>query len=110
MGIEISCPECGKVYRTRGQLELLKDNESLCLKCRAFIDVDDWDEIIASFDDEDIDIHDDFDDDIPINVDGLEEDIDEDMDIPEEDDALFGEFTSIEDVDMDEEEDEDEDY
>jgi len=109
MGIEIVCPECGRIYRTREQLEMLKDNESLCLKCRAFIDVDDWDEIMASLDDEDIDISDDFDDDI--HIDGIDEEDEEDLDIPEDDDdTLFSEFSSIEDVELDDDEDEEDDF
>jgi hypothetical protein len=119
MGKVVSCEECRKAYRNIEALEDLRDNDGICLVCNNPIEVEDWDRVLASYEDDDYDDaheeedEDDFGDDLD------EEDLDDDDDMDDD----FGEFdgkslgtgaTSLDDNDdddelLDEDEDEDED-
>jgi acetyl-CoA carboxylase beta subunit len=88
MGKVISCEECRKAYRSLEALEDLRDNDSVCLVCNHPIEVDDWDRVLASYEDDDYD------------------DVDEE---DEEDEDDFGDDDfGDEDLEADEEEDPDE--
>ena len=106
----IRCSECGKAYRTLEQLEELRENESLCLRCRALIEVDDWDEILDNWEDPEDDEDEDFDDmEMEIEVDQVSDEEGEDpLGLDEEEPLLEG-ITSLEDVDLEGEDDEDDD-
>jgi hypothetical protein len=105
MGKVIRCPECAKVYRGLDELEVLRDNDSICLVCNAPIEVPDWDRILASWEDEEDldDIDDDLDDD-------WSHEEDEDLFEEEEDDEILrpGLAGGDDDVDVDVDEDEEE--
>ena len=75
MGLVLRCDECNKSYRTLEQLEKLRDNESICLRCRALIEVDDWDELLATWEEvEEEEAEEDFDDvEIDVDVDAPKE-------------------------------------
>jgi hypothetical protein len=115
MGKIVRCRECGEVYRELDQLEDLRDNDSVCLKCNNTIEVADWDRVLASYEDEedadeeddDWDEEDDEEEDDEADepadgFDAIEEDEDEEADDDEDDD-------DEDDDDDDEDEDEDED-
>ena len=83
MGKVVRCAECAKVYRGPDELEVLRDNDSICLVCNAPIEVSDWDRILGSWEDqEDIgDIDDDIDNDwSQDDVNDLFEDVDDEDD------------------------------
>lgn len=83
MGKVVRCPECAKVYRGPDELEVLRDNDSICLVCNAPIEVSDWDRILGSWEDqEDLDdIDDDIDNDwSQDDVNDLFEDVDDEDD------------------------------
>ena len=61
MGKIIRCPECSEVYRRLERLEDLRDNDGACMVCNAPIEVQDWDRILASHEDDDLDDVDDLD-------------------------------------------------
>jgi hypothetical protein len=115
MGKIVRCRECGEVYRELEQLEDLRDNDSVCIKCNNTIEVADWDRVLASYEDEedadeeddDWDEEDDEEEDDEADepadgFDAIEEDEDEEADDDEDDD-------DEDDDDDDEDEDEDED-
>ena len=92
----IKCPTCGFRYRSLEDLEDLRDNDGVCLQCNNEIEVKDWDRVLASFEDEDLDDVDDIDDED--EDEGWEDDVDED-----------DELELADDVDEIEEEEDDED-
>ena len=107
MGKVIRCPECSELYRTLERLEDLRDNDSVCLVCNSPIEVADWDRVLASYEDEDLDDVDDLDE---VDFDDEDEDEDEDEDWETDEDEDFDEFDDEEESeDEDEEDDEDED-
>ena len=55
MGKVVSCEECRKAYRNLEALEDLRDNDGICLVCNAPIEVEDWDRVLASYEDDDFD-------------------------------------------------------
>lgn len=55
MGQTVSCEECHKVYRSTDTLEDLRQNDSICLVCSNPIEVEDWDRVLASYDNDDYD-------------------------------------------------------
>ena len=55
MGKVVSCDECRKAYRTLETLADLRDNDSICLVCNHLIEVEDWDRVLASYEDDDYD-------------------------------------------------------
>lgn len=55
MGKVVSCEECRKAYRNLEALEDLRDNDSICLVCNNPIEVEDWDRVLASYEDDDYD-------------------------------------------------------
>ena len=109
MGKVIRCPECAKVYRGPDELEVLRDNDSICLVCNAPIEVSDWDRILASWEDEEDldDIDDDLDEDW--SHDEVDELFDDDDDDDEDDDGLRPELVGDADGDGDADEDDEED-
>ena len=78
MGKVVSCSKCRKAYRNLEDLGDLRDNDGICLVCNSSIEVEDWDRVLASYEDEDYD--------------DVAEDIDEDdFDDDDFDDDDFGE-------------------
>lgn len=53
MGKVIVCDECRKAYRDLEALEDLRDNDGICLVCNNPIEVEDWDRVLASYEDDD---------------------------------------------------------
>lgn len=107
MGKVVSCEECRKAYRNLETLEDLRDNDGICLVCNAPIEVEDWDRVLASYEDDDYD-------DEPDEVD--EDDFGDDDDDEELDDDFGDDFGELEDgeslaaeMDDDEEDDDDDD-
>jgi hypothetical protein len=85
MGKVIRCPECGEVYRMLERLEDLRDNDGVCLVCNAPIEVADWDRVLASYEDDDLDDVEDLDEvDYDDGEDEDEDDEDEDVDYDDE--------------------------
>lgn len=82
MGKTVSCQKCSETYRNLVQLEDLRDNDGICLVCNAPIEVADWDRVLASYLDDDLDDVDDIEDLEP----SLEED-DWDPDSEDHDDS-----------------------
>ncbi len=101
MGKTVRCPECGEVYRSLERIEDVRDNDGVCLVCNAPIEGTDWDKVLASYEDDDIDDVDDLED-----VDDLDDD--EDLDEDDELDDDEEEFELDEEDDDDAEFDEDE--
>lgn len=95
MGKIVRCRECGEVYRELDQLEDLRDNDSVCLKCNNTIEVADWDRVLASYEDEDAE-------------DGDEDDED-DWDDDDEDAEAEEAGEDFEELDDDEDEEDDDD-
>ena len=52
MGMSVSCPECGLHYDQLPQLEELRENESVCLRCGLPVAVGSWDLLLASWEEE----------------------------------------------------------
>jgi hypothetical protein len=110
MGKTVHCRECGKVYRELDELEDLRDNDSVCLVCNNTIEVADWDRILASYEDDEGDLDDDWEEDEEVDeeeaveVEEVEEDVDVDEDEDEEE-----EEEEEEDDDEDEDEEEEDD-
>ena len=76
MGRAVRCSECGTVLDNREELEDLRDNDSICLVCNAPVEVADWDQVLASYDeDEDLD---------DLDEDDINEHFDEDFDWDED--------------------------
>ncbi len=94
MGRAVNCVECGKVFNDLKKLEDLRENDSICLVCNTPIEVADWDLVLASYDDEDLDDLDETD---------IDEGLDEDFDDWEEelDDDDFGEGVDVPAADAD---------
>jgi hypothetical protein len=63
MGKVVSCKECRKAYRNPESLEDLRDNDGICLVCNSPIEVEDWDRVLASYENEDDDEADEVDED-----------------------------------------------
>jgi hypothetical protein len=97
MGKIVRCRECGEVYRELEQLEDLRDNDSVCIKCNNTIEVADWDRVLASYEDEDEASDED------------EEDWDEDEDDDEEEEEGDESSDSLDELDEEEEEEEEDD-
>ena len=114
MGKVVSCEECRKAYRNVESLEDLRDNDGVCLVCNNPIEVDDWDRVLASYEDEDFEEEDDELDEDDFGEDEDEEEDDEDEDDLEDD--FGGEFGDLDDDDetitagMDGDDDDDEDF
>jgi hypothetical protein len=87
MGKVVSCEECRKAYRNPESLEDLRDNDGICLVCNSPIEVEDWDRVLASYENEDDDEADEVDEDD--FSDDAEEEPDDDLDDDLDDD--FGE-------------------
>ncbi len=85
MGKVVNCEECRKAYRNPESLEDLRDNDGICLVCNSPIEVEDWDRVLASYEDEDDDEahevdEDDFGDDAEEEPDDdLDDDLDDDF-------------------------------
>ena len=58
MGKVVNCLECAKVYRNLEELEDLRDNDALCMVCNAPIEVSDWDQVLASYEEDEEDMDD----------------------------------------------------
>ena len=95
MGRIIRCPECGEVYRELETVEELRDNDGICLVCNAPIEVSDWDRVLSSYDDEDLD-------DVDVVSDDDDDEWTGDVEIDDEDDGF-------DDPGYDDEDDDDED-
>ncbi|MCI0589189.1 MAG: hypothetical protein L0323_20430 [Planctomycetes bacterium] len=52
MGKTIRCDTCNRSYRTLKAVEALRDNDGVCLECENPIEVEDWDEVVDSYDEE----------------------------------------------------------
>ncbi len=52
MGKTIRCDTCNRSYRTLKAVEALRDNDGVCLECENPIEVEDWDEVVESYDEE----------------------------------------------------------
>ena len=87
MGKVVNCDECHKVYRDLEALEDLRENDSICLVCNGPIEVEDWDRVLASFEEDDFD-------DVTEDVD--EDDFSEDLEEAVEDFAQLDEFDEAE--------------
>lgn len=108
MGRIIRCPECGEVYRELEAVEELRDNDGICVVCNAPIEVADWDRVLSSYDDDDLDDVDALDDDD--DDDGWAADVeidDDDVEFDDSDDVGDSEDADAED-DAFEDDDEDE--
>ncbi len=110
MGKVIRCEECGRAYRTLDDIEDLRDNDGICMSCNAVIEVSDWDRILASYEDEDLDDVDDEDEDEEEEEDEEDEeedleDLDEDVEEDVEEEGDEEEDDDEEDEDEEEEED-----
>lgn len=114
MGKVIRCQECGVRYKTVDRIEELQDNDGVCLQCDAPIEVEDWDRVLASYEDDDVDDVDDEDEEELDEEDELEEDEEERSygwgeDEPDEDVESFDDADGEDGDDDEEEEFEDED-
>ena len=105
MGKTVRCPECGEVYRSLERIEDLRDNDGVCLVCNAPIEGTDWDKVLASYEDEDLDDVDDLEEvdelDEVVADEGVEEEPEEEYESWSDDD---------EDDDFESDGDEDEDF
>lgn len=106
MGKIVRCPECGEVYNNLEKLEDLRDNDGICLVCNAPIEVRDWDRVLASYEDDDLDGVDEDDDEDDWSDEEEADDDDEDFD--DDDDEGFDEEDDDEEEEDDAEEAEDE--
>ncbi|MGH7151161.1 MAG: hypothetical protein ACREIU_10700, partial [Planctomycetota bacterium] len=52
MGKSIRCDTCNRSYRTLKAVEALRDNDGVCLECETPIEVEDWDEVVESWEEE----------------------------------------------------------
>ena len=101
MGKVVRCEECGKAYRNLETLEDLRDNDGICLVCNAPIEVEDWDRVLASYEDEDFDDdHDDEEDE-----DDFGDDLDDDLDDDDMDDDFGDGFGELDDSDLGDDDD-----
>jgi hypothetical protein len=111
MGKTVHCRECGKVYRELDELEDLRDNDSVCLVCNNTIEVADWDRILASYEDDEGDLSDDWEEDEEVEE-GAEvevDEVDEEIDVDEDEDEGEEEEEEEDDEEEDDEEEEEDD-
>ncbi len=90
MGRIVRCPECGEVYQDLESIENLRDNDGICVVCNAPIEIEDWDRVMASYEEEDLD-----------DVDAMDVD---------EDDDWRGDVEIDDDFDHDDDDDDDDDF
>ena len=117
MGIAVVCDECGKSYRNLEALEDLRDNDGVCVVCNNPIEVEDWDQVLSSYEDDDFDDvpeDDDFEEEEEEEEDFDDDDEEEDFDDDDEgfergfgdlDDSDDGDSGDDDDVELEDEED-----
>lgn len=101
MGKIIRCAECGERYKTVEAIEELRDNDAICLNCDAEVEVEDWDRVLASYEDDDLDDVDDDED--------AEDDEDEDEGFDDDWRGSSGDDEDDDDFELGPEDDEDDD-